>query len=172
MLFRSTGQSPVTKENDGRPGSSTLTGPMFEVDNTERQIFELPGDFPTLQEADSRQLSEKESMMVRERIYNGVDPNGSAPVSPISAVSREQPRRLAPVTPLEVAIVGGRLPHNVSPTTPRPARDGASLAANDTFFQSPTRVPRDGRYLETEDTLLTPISPLEDISRRRFSYES
>ncbi|KAF2186166.1 acid protease [Zopfia rhizophila CBS 207.26] len=158
----------------GDPNSSSSFGmpsPAIEVENTERQIFEMPGDIPTRQEADGRQLSEKESMMVRERLYNGVDPQGLPSVSP---TSEEPPRRLAPVSPSEVAVVNRRGLPNVSPTTPRVPRDGAFLEANDTFFQ-PSRAPRDGRYLEAEDTLLSPISPLEGStdskSRRRFSYE-
>ncbi|KAH7093605.1 aspartic peptidase domain-containing protein [Paraphoma chrysanthemicola] len=142
-----------------------------EADNTEAQIFEMPGCIPERPEAGGRQLSEKESMVVRERIYNGVDPT-----TPVSPVPQEAPRRLAPISPSEVTIVGGRLPstNNVSPVTPRTPRDGAFLEASDTFFQLPPYRPRqEGR--PAEDTLLSPISPLEgsaDSSRRRFSYES
>ncbi|KAF2729289.1 acid protease [Polyplosphaeria fusca] len=149
------------------PNSYGMPSPAMEVENTERQIFEMPGDIPTRSEADGRQLSEKESMMVRERIYNGVDP--SSPTS--SPVSVEPPRRLAPVSPSEVSMVNRRAP-DVSPTTPRTPTDGALLESSDTFFQ-PLR-PRDGRSLGHDDTLLSPISPLEgstDSSRRRFSYE-
>jgi hypothetical protein len=175
------GGSDDSKDGDGS-GVDGLPSPVAEVDNTERQIFEMPGDIPTRQEADGRQLSEKESMMVRERIYNGVDPYSPPPISPLT----ETPRRTAPISPSEVTIMNRRIPiplpnmpPNVSPTTtvspvtPRTPRDGASLEANDTFFHfQPTRTPRDGRFLEAEDTLLSPISPLEDTSRRRFSYES
>jgi hypothetical protein len=167
-----------TKASDGHVpwvSGSALPSPTFEVDNTERQIFEMPGDIPTRQEADGRQLSEKESMMVRERIYNGVDPHGPPPVSPLST---EEPRRHVPLSPSEVTMVK-RLPMPtasptmaVSPTTPRTPRDGSSLEAGDTFFQPPIRTPRDGRYLEAEDTMLSPISPMEETPRRRFSYES
>jgi hypothetical protein len=164
--------STDVKERDPTSADSLgMPSPAVEVDNTERQIFEMPGDIPTRQEADGRQLSEKESMMVRERRINGVDPNGPLEVSP---TSEEPPRRLAPISPSEVAMVNRRLP-NLSPTTPRTPRDGASLEANDTFFQPPSvRTPLDGRFLEAEDTLLSPISPLDgpDTSRRRFSYES
>lgn len=145
-----------------------------EVENNERQIFEMMGDLPTTQEADGRQLSEKESMVVRERIYNGVDPAGPPPISPLQ---EEPTRRRAPVSPSEVALLRGPpIPlQNVSPITPRTPRDASSLEPTDTFFQPPApRVPRDGRYLEAEDTILSPISPLEgstDSSRRRFSYE-
>jgi hypothetical protein len=142
-----------------------------EVDNTERQIYEMPGCTPEPKEAGGRQLSEKESMVVRERIYNGVDPNSPS----TSPTLQEAPRRLAPISPSEVHIVNGRLPTNnsVSPVTPRTPRDGAFLENTDTFFQLPPYRPRD--RLTVEETPLSPISPLEgstDTSRRRFSYES
>jgi hypothetical protein len=137
-----------------------MPSPAVEVGNTERQIFEMPGDMPMRQEAGGRQLSEKESMMVRERIYNGVDPSSPLPKSP----SYEAPRRPAPINASEVTLVGKRMP-NVSPITPRTPRDGASLEASDTFFQVSTRSTQ-------EDTVLSPISPMEDNSRRRFSYET
>ncbi|KAF2848435.1 acid protease [Plenodomus tracheiphilus IPT5] len=145
-----------------------------EVDGTERQIYEMPGDVPEPQEAGGRQLSEKETMVVRERMYNGFDPNNTPGVSPIGD---EAPRRLAPVSPTEVTLLNGRMPShsNVSPITPRTPRDGALLEASDTFFQLPPYQPRSGRRTEAEDELLSPISPLEsstDTSRRRFSYES
>lgn len=168
------GGSRDSKDGDS-PGAGDLPSPTFEVDNTERQIFEMPGDIPARQEADGRQLSEKESMMVREARYNGVDPYGPPPVSPTSPI--EPPRRPPPLSPSDVAIMNRRMapsiPPSISPTSPRTPRDGASLEANDTFFHfQSTRTPRDGRFLEAEDTLLSPISPLEDTSRRRFSYES
>ncbi|KAF2654312.1 acid protease [Lophiostoma macrostomum CBS 122681] len=153
--------------------SSLLSSPTAEAMNTERPIYEMPGDMPVRQEAGGRQLSEKETMMVRERNINGVDPNGPLSVSPLS---EEAPRRLEPISPSQVALVGRRLP-NVSPTsphTPRTPRDGSSLEASDTFFQQSPREARDGRFLEAEDSLLSPISPLDtpsESSRRRFSYE-
>jgi hypothetical protein len=144
-----------------------------EADNTERQIFEMPGCIPERQEAGGRQLSEKESMVVRERVYNGVDPH-----SPTSPTAQEPAQRLAPILPSEVTMVNRSLPStstsNVSPITPRTPRDGAFLESNDTFFQLPPyRARQEGR--SPEDTLLSPISPMEgssDASRRRFSYES
>lgn len=182
---------PAEDRKDGALGSP-LPSPLVEAD-TERQIFEMPGCIPTTVEAGGRQLTEKESMVVRERRYNGVDPNEQQHDEP-PVPYEEQPRRPAPVSPSEVAIVNRRIP-NAFPVTPRSPRDGASLEANDTFFQPPTprprdgasleandtffqpvrsRTPRDGRFLEAEDTLLSPISPMEgseDSSRRRFSYE-
>ncbi|KAF2260029.1 acid protease [Lojkania enalia] len=165
--------STDVKDGDlASPSTQGMPRPVAEVENTERQIFEMPGDIPMRQEADGRQLSEKESMMVRERIYNGVDPTTSPAESPV--LEQPPPRRLAPISPTEVMMVNNRRIPNVSPTTPRTPRDGAFLEANDTFFQPP-RVPVDGRQLEADDTLLSPISPLEGstdgTSRRRFSYE-
>ncbi|KAH3909764.1 hypothetical protein HBI56_131850 [Parastagonospora nodorum] len=142
-----------------------------EVENNERQIYEMPGCIPEPKEADGRQLSEKESMVVRERLYNGVDPHSPA----ISPGPQEAPRRLAPISASEIAVVDSRLPinTNVSPVTPRAPRDGAFLESADTFFQLPPYRPRDG---QAEDSLFSPISPLEgptdDTPRRRFSYES
>jgi len=163
-------------DDEESPTSLGIPSPLAEVENNERQIFEMEGDTPNPAEAGGRQLSEKETMMVRERIYNGVDPNGGPDVSPMS--EEAPPHRLAPVSPSEVAMVNRRLPVSpVTSVTPRTPRDGASLEASDTFFQ-PTqrlRAPRDGRTMETDDTLLSPISPLEgstETSRRRFSYES
>jgi len=147
--------------------------PVHEADGKEREIYEMPGDMPVLAEAGGRQLSEKESMVVRERIYNGVDPAGMPDAPP---VTHDESRRLAPISPSEVAIVGGQLPTgNVSPVTPRLPRDGASLEPSDTFFQLPPYRARDGRRTESDDDPLSPVSPLEgstDMSRRRFSYES
>jgi len=182
---------PAEDRADGEL-ESPLPSPLVEAANTERQIFEMPGCMPMSAEAGGRQLTEKESMVVRERIYNGVDPNSPSQDAPPS--QQDAPRRPAPLSPSEVAMVNRRIP-NVSPITPRAPRDGASLEANDTFFQPPTprvrdgssleasdtffqplpsRSPRDGRFLEAEDTLLSPISPMEgseDSARRRFSYE-
>jgi len=146
---------------------------VHEADGEERQIYEMPGDMPVLPEAGGRQLSEKESMVVRERIYNGIDPTGTPDATP---AAYEESRRLAPISPSEVSIVSGRLPtDNVSPITPRTPRDGAFLEASDTFFQLPPYRAREERRAESDGDPLSPVSPLEgstDASRRRFSYES
>ncbi|KAF2008081.1 acid protease, partial [Amniculicola lignicola CBS 123094] len=171
----------VKEADPTSPSSPGMSSPAIEVDNTERQVFEMPGDFPATQEAGGRELSEKETMMVREQRINGTDPNQQPLITP---TTEEPPRRLAPVSPSEVTMVNRRIPAastntvspnstSVSPTTPRTPMDGALLEANDTFFQ-PSRMARDGRFLETDDTLLSPISPLDgstDSTRRRFSYE-
>lgn len=156
-------------------GSEEKERPVInEVDNTERQIYEMLGDIPAPQEAGGRQLSEKETMVVRERIHNGVDPSNTPGMS---GIVQETPRRLAPISPTEVRMLSGRRPShsNVSPITPRSPRDGALLEASDTLFQSPAYQLRSGRRTEAEDELLSSISPMEsstDSSRQRFSYES
>ncbi|KAF2634466.1 acid protease, partial [Massarina eburnea CBS 473.64] len=152
------------------PTTLGMPSPLVEAENTERHIFEMAGDMPTSAEAGGRQLSEKETMMVREARINGIDPNGLTNATPVSGEAR---RRLAPITASDIAVVSKRPP--VSPLTPRAPRDGASLETHDTFFQPPQpRTPRDGRCLAAEDLLLSPISPMEesDGSRRRFSYET
>ena len=138
-------------EDDRLLGTPGFPNPTSEAGGSERKIYEMPGDIPPRLEADGRQLSEKESMVVREKIYNGVDP---APPSN-SPISEENPRRLAPVLPSDITIVNRRglqTLQNVSPITPR--------------------TPRDGRNLEA-DMILSPLSPMDDPreGRRRFSYE-
>lgn len=155
--------------------SPTSFGRLVEAENTERPIYEMEGDVPVPNESGGRQLSEKETMMVREARYNGVDPSGAPETSPMSE-EPPQRHRPAPLTGLDVTMVNRRLPVSpVTPLTPR-TRDGASLEAGDTFFQPlQRRTPRDGSLLGAEDTLLSPVSPLDgprDTSRRRFSYES
>ncbi|EUC44038.1 hypothetical protein COCMIDRAFT_99287 [Bipolaris oryzae ATCC 44560] len=140
---------------------------VSEADGAERQIYEMLGDIPAPQEADGRQLSEKESMVIRERIYNGVDPSGT------SDVAQEPRNRLAPISPSEVSIVSSQLqPGNVSPTTPRTPRDGALLETPNPFLHPPPYRPRDGRRTETDETPISPLEDSTDASRRRFSYES
>ncbi|KAF2439663.1 acid protease [Karstenula rhodostoma CBS 690.94] len=156
--------------------SPTSFGRLVEAENTERPIYEMEGDVPGPNESGGRQLSEKETMRVREARYNGVDPSGTPDASPRSDEEPPQRHRPAPLTGLDVAMVNRRLPVSpVTPLTPR-TRDGASLEAGDTFFQPlQRRTLRDGSLLEAEDTLLSPVSPLDgptETSRRRFSYES
>jgi len=139
------------KQEDEGSGSRTA-----EADSNERKVYEMMGDVPAALEADGRQLSEKESMVVRERRYNGVPedlPDVPAP--------EETHRRLAPVTADDIAVVNRRGLQAISPITPR--------------------TPRDGTYLEAEDAIHSPLSPMgnsqtgnstdDSTSRRRFSYE-
>lgn len=154
--------------------SPTSFGRPVEVENTERPIYEMEGDIPAPNESGGRQLSEKETMMVREARYNGVDPSGMPDAQAAPEEEAPQRHRPAPLTGLDITMVNRRLPVSpVTPLTPR-TRDGASLEAGDTFFQPmPRRTRRDGSLLEVEDTLLSPVSPLDGpTDRRRFSYES
>lgn len=149
-----------------RKGSSEFV----EVANTERPVFEMLGDIPAPQEAAGRQLSEKETMMVREERINGFDRN-------VSTLPSSKVARPAPIASLDdIAMINPRLPSiGVSPFTPRAPRDGAHLEAGDTFFQPPVfSTQREGPSV---DDVISPVSPLDaatsiDSSRRRFSYES
>lgn len=164
------GHSTVYRHEMGGSGKEKASAEIVEVDSTERPIYEMPGDMPAPQEAAGRQLSEKETMMVREKMINGIDPNAN--VEPAISVTRP-----APVASLDqIATVRTSIPSSgVSPITPRAPRDGAHLEAGDAFYQLPPyRAQRDGRSVED---LFSPISPLDaapstDNSRRRFSYES
>ncbi|OCK83492.1 acid protease [Lepidopterella palustris CBS 459.81] len=145
--------TPTSPSSSGMP-SPGLPSPTAEAEASERKVYEMLGDLPPRVEADSRQLSEKESMVVRERRYNGVD-NSPTPTPLVD----EAPRRPAPVSASEIAVVNSRGLHNVSPVTPRGPR-----------------TPRDGRDLESDDAIYSPLSPMDDssedsTSRRRFSYE-
>jgi hypothetical protein len=146
---------------------------LHEADNTERPVYEMMGDVPATPEAGGRQLSEKESMMVREKIVNGVDPNGTSepPPRPNSA-----PRPAPLLTMGNIAMVDTRLPANVSPITPRTPQGGARLEGGDAFFQPPPYTAARGRGLAVEEALCSPISPMHAPllaeERRRFSYES
>ncbi|KAI7303657.1 acid protease [Hortaea werneckii] len=77
---------------------SPLTPTTFasEVDGNERQLYEMPGDMPTIREKDGKSLSEKEALAHRERIYNGVDsaPNSATAVDFAEGV--REPRRVNP----------------------------------------------------------------------------
>ncbi|KAF2841866.1 acid protease, partial [Patellaria atrata CBS 101060] len=68
--------TPTTPFSPGSPGFPAPGSPLspVEVEATEREIFEMPGDVPAASEADGRMFSEKEAMVYRERIFNGVDP--------------------------------------------------------------------------------------------------
>ncbi|KAI9707997.1 MAG: hypothetical protein M1820_004416 [Bogoriella megaspora] len=67
--------SPRASSNGLYSSSSPVSpnGPV-ESDSKEREIYEMPGDAPTRQEMDAPKLSEKQAMVIRERIYNGEDP--------------------------------------------------------------------------------------------------
>ena len=84
------------------PGSfSELASPVpsngvWVGEKDSRPIFEMPGSTPDLALMDGRQITEKEMMQHRERVYNGQDPQVAAEDRPT-----EQQRRVA-VEPNEV----------------------------------------------------------------------
>lgn len=121
--------------------------PFADPKPPQEQIYEMMGDIP-VSEADSRQLSDKESMVVRERNINGVDMYGR-PDRPTLA----SPTRLGPGSAL----------NEVSMTRQISSNHRASFstgASTQEAFQLPP-------YPTHEQELDVP-----DISRRRFSYES
>lgn len=61
---------------------NTLFSPASEADSKQLQIYEMPGDMPAVREKDGKQLSEKEALQHRERLYNGVDSNVATPTTP------------------------------------------------------------------------------------------
>lgn len=94
-------KAPLSPSDGTNMGGSTLLssssggmspGAYAEVDGKPKEIFEMPGDMPARQEAGGRQLSEKETMMVREARYNGLDPTSTqSPTSPISPPTPNEP---------------------------------------------------------------------------------
>lgn len=166
------GISTLCHELSNREKESSLA--IHEIDSIECPVYEMPAGVPAPQEAGGRQLSEKEILMVREQIYNGVDASHPPVVSPNLEDTRPRP---ALVSPAEVTTLhGGLTSHStVSPIMPRRPRDGALLEASDTYFLSAAHPLRGYRRTETEDGLLSPLSGMEESteeSRQRFSYES
>ncbi|CBY00135.1 hypothetical protein LEMA_P012650.1 [Plenodomus lingam JN3] len=143
-------------ELPGAPNEHIERDPFVDPKPAQAQdfFFELPGDMP-VSEADGRQLSEKETMVVRERNVNGVDPCERAG-SPVSITAST---RLYPAVPLDGVAMSGRMSssrrsrknHRVSCST------GASM-------QDEIELPP---YRTMDDE-----SRAADNSRRRFSYES
>jgi hypothetical protein len=143
----------------------------------ENVIFELPGDQPPNPEADGRELSQKEAMMVREQRYNGVDsqPSTSEPVviSPASDedthLTRSPPPayQALPASPPRSATTktsASRSP--VSPVTPRGDAAYSPVSPMGGTIRgggSPTVV----RTLDERLAEATPAVPL----RRKFSFE-
>ncbi|TID13194.1 acid protease [Venturia nashicola] len=147
---------------------STQTAALVESDSKEREVFEMEGDMPTLQEAGGRQLSEKDVIRAREERINGVDIHNSpsshenhspASVSPPGTLDSNRRRALLTagevieLSPIEGRSIGTHLP--ISPL------DGSEGSHTNLF------------------SALSPISPggtnssgiLPDPARKRFSYE-
>jgi hypothetical protein len=141
MVFQKSelsGESSVSKNKD----------PFADAEAIEQPIYEMMGDFPAAYEAGGRQLSEKESMIVRERAINGVDPNGASTLSAPHAAGRS-----ALLTMGEIAISNEVSHHNRAPFSSRAAQ----------WRGSPDLPP----YIAQQGP-----SQTEDHVRRRFSYES
>lgn len=144
-------KSPVDSD-----GSYTWVNPV-EVDSKEREIFEMPGDYPKMPEADSRQFSEKEAMRAREAQYNGVDT--MSPVSPASPDADPRSQR-SPVSPSDVVEVIHRVGTRTrgNPVSPIDGSTGSR-----TMLFSPLS-PLDGTVMNISPTTMS-------AGRRRFSYE-
>ena len=97
-----THSSSQTGTGSGLGTMMSLVSPMSdasEADSKERVIHEMAGDMPAVREKDGRQLSEKEALAHRERVYNGVDTPPRSATEDDDAVpgaSREPPRRVSP----------------------------------------------------------------------------
>lgn len=80
----SSGYSPTTPSaGEGTYSSGmTLFSPASEADSKQLEIYEMPGDMPSVGEKDGKQLSEKEALQHRERLYNGVESTAATPTSP------------------------------------------------------------------------------------------
>jgi len=156
------------------------TAPFVEApDNV---IFELPGDLPRSPEADSRELTEKEAMRVREDRYNGVDENPSpiappsySPISPLSpsegngtqgSVTSNPRSNVSPVSPSESSTLGTRKERRkkIDPSNIR-----AVAAHNSASRGTP------GERLEAGDGWSLrgePSSEEGSAGRKRFSFET
>jgi hypothetical protein len=60
----------------------TVLSPASEADSKQLHIYEMPGDMPVVREKDGKQLSEKEALQHREKLYNGVDSTVVTPTTP------------------------------------------------------------------------------------------
>lgn len=66
------GESNTHQHELSTDGDKTGTLEIIEVANPERPVHEMLGDVLASQEAAGRQLSEKETMMVREKDFNRI----------------------------------------------------------------------------------------------------
>lgn len=73
--------SPSTGEGT-YSSNNTLLSPASEADSKQLHIYEMPGDMPAVREKDGKQLSEKEALQHREKLYNGVDSTTATPTTP------------------------------------------------------------------------------------------
>ncbi|KAL2349943.1 peptidase aspartic [Cryomyces antarcticus] len=99
---------PAHRERQGRRLPTATVSPGFpaidEAGSKRREIFEMPGDMPKMSEADSKQLTEKQMMVKREALYNGVDPH-SLPTTPVENTAKREAVEPGQVVPAEPGSV-------------------------------------------------------------------
>jgi len=153
------------------PGDGTLcSNELAPVEaDSHKEIFEMPGDFPKILEADGKQMTEKEAMRKREERYNGIDI-----YSANHTVGTTESKRPAPVNPEDVREIIDR----IGPRLERGLASSSSPSER-TFPVSPI----DGSSSDGSRTLntfsaLSPINserqhsvPTPSTERRRFSFE-
>jgi hypothetical protein len=96
--------TPTTLGYGGSTWSSSQADAMISGAASEAgglEIYEMPGDMPDRAQADGRSITEKEMMMRREEIYNGVD--RSNPVTPTTE-SMQSPTERRSVQAGEVVL--------------------------------------------------------------------
>ena len=126
----------------------TPTEPV-EAEAKQREIFEMPGDAPARQEMDAPPVGEKQAMMMRERIYNGVDPLPS----PTSGNGRD-----------DLSSYRGSNTYRSSTLTSSPVQPGDVI--------SPIQPGDRGSLAPVSLEDRGPISPLQpEFSGFRFSFE-
>jgi hypothetical protein len=150
----------------GRVDTSSSTAALVESDSKEREVFEMEGDMPSRQEADGRQLTEKDAMKAREERINGVDTHNS----PVSN-ENQSPTSLSPPSTLDSNRRRGLLtPGDVIELSPIDGRTHLPISPLDGSEGSHTNL----------FSALSPISPggttssggvSPDTARKRFSYE-
>jgi hypothetical protein len=122
----SSGYSPTSPSaGEGTYSSNTTAlSPASEADSKQLHIYEMPGDMPVVREKDGKQLSEKEALQHREKLYNGVDTvvTPTTPAHPDYASAGAQD----PETPLQ--------PRRVNPEDIVDARTGEAISGRHRAF--------------------------------------
>jgi hypothetical protein len=168
----------------GASGASSSAA-LVESDAKEREIYEMPGDMPQRQEADGRQMSEKEAIRAREERYNGIDPASLTPVSPATGNNTLSNSDRSPISPNDRSPTS-TLAGSTLPSTLNSAGRRALVQPGDVIELSPVenRTLLPVSPLEGSDgsrtMMFSPLSPIggtiggdisPDTARRRFSYE-
>jgi len=103
------GYSPTSPSAGEGTHSSSQSGALFspisqasEADSKQLQIYEMPGDMPTIKEKDGKALSEKEALQHRERKYNGVDSSSSPSPTTMTHPSLRESRMVNPEDVVDV----------------------------------------------------------------------